>query len=110
MSKVMWTKLNIASLSPAAQAAFAAAKVGYKKHQELQAVAHQFAIDEADALVAGGIPETHTLAFGYRFGPEPAVAVVEKKAKTAPSGAKSLADIMAAQFVPEAPRLIKKVA
>jgi hypothetical protein len=79
--KLNWIKIDMSDKAIAS--AFDDAKVAYQNHATLKAFAEQLVIDKAD------LPETHTLKFGYLYGP-PAFAIVEvtePKAKKPAKGA-----------------------
>lgn len=103
--KLNWIKIDMSDEMVAE--AFSDAAVAYKKHAELKAFAEQLVIDKC---ATAGLPESHTLKFGYLYGP-PAFAIVEateKKAKKPAKGAMT-PEQLGAQFK-SVTTLIKKAA
>src|ERR1035441_4050832 len=80
--KLNWIKIDMSDELVAE--AFAEAKVAYHKHAELKAFAEQLVLDKA---CKAGLPDTHTLKYGYLYGP-PAFAIVEAKEQKAKKPAK----------------------
>jgi hypothetical protein len=105
-SKLVWTKLDISTLQPMAVEKLDVAKRKYLEYRAAQDDAEKAVI--RDSRETMGLRDEFTLAFGYRFGPIPAIAVVPVKSATT-KGAKSLADIVAmAQPFKSETTLIKK--
>lgn len=100
-TKLEWKSLDLTTVDPQIADAFAAAKEAYKTYQEFKTIAEDMVRD------AAGLPDTHTLRFGYRFGGV-SFAVDAADAPKARKGAVSIASIAAA-FKPTT-TLIKKVA
>ena len=103
--KLVWIDIDMTEDAKMAEA-FALSKELYAPYKAAKDAAEERAVELYTAKY--GLPATHTLKFGYRFGP-PSFAIVEAKAKGKGKGKVSVADAMAAMgFKPEAPRLIKK--
>jgi hypothetical protein len=100
-TKLDWKTLDLATVDTQIAGAFAKAKEAYKIYQSYKAEAEQLVIDSV------GLPATHTLRFGYRFGGV-SIAVDLADAPKARKGAVSLGSIGAEFKPPQA--LIKKVA
>jgi hypothetical protein len=88
-SKLTWKTLDLDTVQPAIVAAHKAAKAKY-----LEYVALKKAFEEA-VIKASGLPSTHTLRFGYRFG-GCSVAVDVADAPKKAKGTLSLAEIVKA--------------
>ena len=100
-STLTWTTLDLDTVPVEIATAHNAAKAQYLEYVALKK------IFEAAVIKASGLPSSHTLRFGYRFGGVSVAVDVADEPKKA-KGTKSLADIVKGQaFKPEV-TLIKK--